>query len=75
MLESHYEQSGDDIVSMVEHLLQAGQLEVMEPEIVWRAPNDYKNSNVDINTFLRNIKSVRPSLLTCSDRVFYRKNA
>jgi predicted nucleic-acid-binding protein len=47
VLESNYKQSRNDIVSMVEHLLQVGQLEVMEPEVVWRALNDYKNSNVD----------------------------
>jgi predicted nucleic-acid-binding protein len=27
--------------------MQVGQLEVMEPEVVWRALNDYKNSNAD----------------------------
>jgi len=47
VLESNYNQSRDDIVSVIEHLLQVGQLELMEPEIVWRALNDYKNSNVD----------------------------
>ena len=47
VLESNYNQSRDDIVLMVEHLLQVGQLEVMEPEVVWRALNDYQNSNID----------------------------
>lgn len=47
VLESNYHQSREQIVLVIEQLLQVGQLEVMEPELVWRALDDYKNSNVD----------------------------
>jgi len=47
VLESNYNQSRDDVASMVEIILQVSQLEVMESEAVWRALNDYQNSNVD----------------------------
>ena len=35
------------IASVIEELLQVGQLEVAVPEVVWRALDDYKNSNAD----------------------------
>ena len=47
VLENNYNQSRDDIASMFENILQVSQLEVMESEAVWRALNDYQNSNVD----------------------------
>ena len=47
VLKNNYNQSRDDIASMVENILQVSQLEVMESEAVWRALNDYQNSNVD----------------------------
>ena len=47
VLESNYRQSRVEIASVIEQLLQVGQLEVMEPDIVWRALHDYKNSNAD----------------------------
>jgi predicted nucleic-acid-binding protein len=47
VLESNYNQSRGQIASIIEQLLQVGQLEVMEPEVVWRALNDYRNSNAD----------------------------
>lgn len=52
VLESNYNQSRDDIASMVENILQVSQLEVMESEVVWRALNDYQNSNVDFPVHL-----------------------
>ncbi len=47
VLESNYSQDREEIASIIEQLLQVGQLEVMEPEVVWRALHDYKNSNAD----------------------------
>ncbi|MCU7816010.1 MAG: type II toxin-antitoxin system VapC family toxin [Candidatus Thiodiazotropha sp. (ex Lucinoma kastoroae)] len=47
VLESNYSQDREQITSIIEQLLQVGQLEVMEPEVVWRALHDYKNSNAD----------------------------
>ena len=47
VLESNYQQNRDEISSIIEQLLQVGQLEVMEAEVAWRALADYKNSNVD----------------------------
>ena len=47
VLESNYHQSREQIASVIEQLLQVGQLEVMEPEVVWRALDDYKHSNAD----------------------------
>ncbi len=47
VLESNYNQDRLQIASIIEQLLQVGQLEVMEPEVVWRALSDYKNSNAD----------------------------
>ncbi len=47
VLESNYDQSRGQIVSIIEQLLQVGQLEVMAPEVVWRALDDYKQSNAD----------------------------
>lgn len=47
VLESNYNQNREQIAYIIEQLLQVGQLEVMEPEVVWRALTDYKNSNAD----------------------------
>ncbi len=47
VLESNYHQSRKEIATIVEQLLQVGQLEVMKPEVVWRALSDYRNSNAD----------------------------
>ena len=47
VLESNYRQNRLEIASIIEQLLQVGQLEVMNSEIVWRALSDYRNSNVD----------------------------
>ncbi len=47
VLESNYHQGREEIASIIEQLLQVGQLEVMEPEVVWRALKDYRNSNAD----------------------------
>jgi predicted nucleic-acid-binding protein len=47
VLESNYNQDREQIAAIIEQLLQVGQLEVMDPEVVWRALTDYKNSNAD----------------------------
>lgn len=47
VLESNYRQSRDDIATVIEKLLQVGQLEVANPDVVWRALDDYRKSNVD----------------------------
>ena len=47
VLESNYNQNRDAIAKIIEHLLQVGQLEVPEPQVVWRALSDYRSSNVD----------------------------
>lgn len=47
VLESNYQQSRAEIASIIELLLQVAQLEVMDPDVVWRALKDYKNSNAD----------------------------
>ena len=47
VLESNYQQSRTQIASIIEQLLQVGQLEVMDPDVTWRALSDYKNSNAD----------------------------
>lgn len=47
VLESNYQQTRDQIATVIEQLLQVGQLEVMESDVVWRALADYKNSNAD----------------------------
>lgn len=47
VLESNYEQSRTEIASIIEQLLQVGQLEVMDSDVAWRALGDYKNSNAD----------------------------
>lgn len=47
VLESNYDQGRPAIAAIIEQLLQVGQLEVGEPDIVWRALDDYKASNAD----------------------------
>ena len=47
VLESNYQQNRAEIASIIEQLLQVSQLDVMDPDVVWRALNDYKNSNAD----------------------------
>jgi predicted nucleic-acid-binding protein len=47
VLESNYQQSRMQIASIIERLLQVSQLEVMDPDVAWRALSDYKNSNAD----------------------------
>jgi predicted nucleic-acid-binding protein len=47
VLDSNYKQSRQQIGSIIEQLLLVGQLEVMDPEVVWRALNDFKHSTAD----------------------------
>lgn len=47
VLERLYHQDRAGISSVIEMLLQVGQLEVIEPQVVWRAVRDYKQSNAD----------------------------
>jgi len=47
VLESNYKQSKEIIIQLIEELLQINQLEILQPETVWRALTDYKNSNAD----------------------------
>ena len=47
VLESNYGQDRTQIANIIEQLLQVSQLEVMQPEVVWRALSDYKASNAD----------------------------
>ena len=47
VLESNYHQSRTEIASIIEQLLQVAQLEVMDPDVAWRALSDYKDSNAD----------------------------
>ena len=45
VLESNYGQDRADSTEVIEGLLQVGQLEVMEPGVVWKVLRDYQNSN------------------------------
>ena len=47
VLESNYGQGRAAIANVIEQILQVGQLEVMEPGVVYRALGDYKKSNAD----------------------------
>ena len=47
VLESNYNQTREQITAVIEQLLRVAQIELMEPEVVWRALNDYRSSNVD----------------------------
>jgi len=47
VLESNYQQSKQTIIHIVGELLQISQLEIMNPDVVWRALNDFKTSNAD----------------------------
>jgi predicted nucleic-acid-binding protein len=47
VLETNYNQTRDQIATIIERLLQVGQLEVMDSDVVWRALADYKASNAD----------------------------
>ena len=47
VLESNYRQTRAEIAVVIEKLLQIGQLEVANPNVVWRALSDYRKSNVD----------------------------
>lgn len=47
MLEGNYRQSRADITRVIGQLLEVGQLEVMDPGVVWKALSDYRESNAD----------------------------
>ena len=47
MSHSGYPSYTQQITHVIEELLQVGQLEVQQPEVVWRALSDYKSSNAD----------------------------
>ena len=47
VLERLYNQDRYSIATVIEELLQIGQLVVMEPQIDWKALRDYKQSNAD----------------------------
>jgi len=52
VLESNYRQSKATIASVIEELLQIRQLQLMEPDAVWRALGDFKFSGVDFSDHL-----------------------
>jgi len=52
VLESNNDQSRNEIALVIEQLLQISQLQVMEPEAVWRALSDFKRSNADFSDHL-----------------------
>ena len=52
VLESNYQLVRDDISNVIEQLLQVEQLDVIGIDSVWRALNDYKNSNADFSDHL-----------------------
>ena len=72
VLESNYNQDRMTIASVIEELLQVGQLEVAVPEVVWRALDDYKNSNADFPDHL--LARVNESV-GCQSTVTFDKNA
>ena len=47
VLERLYHQDRAGITTVIEELLQIGQLEVLDSHTVWRALRDYKQSNAD----------------------------
>lgn len=47
VLESNYNLGREAIANVIEQLLQVGQLDIMQPAVVWRALNDYRSSNAD----------------------------
>lgn len=52
VLEDCYQQDRASISSIIEELLQVSQLVVLEPEIVWRALSDFKESNTGFSDHL-----------------------
>lgn len=42
----------ESIIQVIEELLQINQITIPQPETVWRALNDYKNSNADFSDHL-----------------------
>jgi len=47
VLESNYLQTRAQIAFIIEGLLKSGELEVMNPNVVWSALHDYRLSNAD----------------------------
>lgn len=47
VLESSYGLGRKAIADVIERLLQVSQLEIMDPDTVWHALEDYKKSNAD----------------------------
>ena len=47
VLESNYRQGRAQVAQIIEGLLEVAELEVLEPEVVWRALRDYQHSNID----------------------------
>ena len=47
VLERLYNQDRNGIATVIEELLKIGQLDIMGPQVVWRALKDYKHSNAD----------------------------
>ncbi len=47
VLESNYHLGRGQISAIIEQLLQTSQLEIMEPDALWRTLDDYKTSTAD----------------------------
>ncbi len=52
VLESNYGLDKESIIQVIEELLQINQITIPQPETVWRALNDFKNSNADFSDHL-----------------------
>ena len=52
VLAGAYRQQRSDIANVIDSLLQVRQLEVQNAPVVWKALNDYRDSNADFSDYL-----------------------
>ena len=72
VLSGNYEQPRETIADIIEQLLEADELDVMDAGVVWKSLRDYRSSNVDFSDHLIARKN---ELAGCPSTVTFDKKA
>ena len=73
VLSSNYGQTREEVAIVIERLLEAGEINIMESAVVWKSLKDYRSSNVDFADHL--IARKNESMGCSSTATFDRKAA
>ena len=72
VLSSNYKQTREEIALVIERLLEAGEINVMDSAVVWKSLKDYRASNMD---FADHLSARQNEYTGCESTVTFDKKA